>query len=393
MTLLSANDGASDVVWRKTPEGLVDYEVKTQDSFTVIRLYPDRPPETKTVYGTVPCNVIGTPTMAISHEGRWGLVTNHGLILPGMRADYPTGTLLENADIQGVDLNSQDLAPPLSNMLSLIDLKSEELRVADRVLFDDHPTHVLPTPDGKHFIVAGSQKFYVYRIDEGKLVEVRATPHYRGLTCLWIHPDCKGLIATQGDVLDVTKPSAINWYKIDDTFGIEFVAKVNPRPGLDVELLDTTAIPRISPDGRMALVCQRAVGGNGDLCGVLVVDLTVNPPVISHVIEQVGDGVESFAFHPNGKLAVVTCLGMQNNDIAVLDISSEKPSILYHLDVGGVAQGIEFTPEGDKLFVGSLVENRIEVFDVVGDFELVKSPKFLKTGHGHCSLSIGRHPK
>ena len=63
ITLLSANDGSSDVVWRKTPEGLVDFDVKTKDSFTVFRLYPDKPPTSRTVYGTVPCTVIGTPGM------------------------------------------------------------------------------------------------------------------------------------------------------------------------------------------------------------------------------------------------------------------------------------------------------------------------------------------
>ena len=47
--------------------------------------------------------------------------------------------------------------------------------------------------------------------------------------------------------------------------------------------------------------------------------------------------------------------------------------ILYNLDAGGGGQGIEFTPEGDKLFVGSSIANRIEVFDVIGDFELRKT--------------------
>jgi hypothetical protein len=55
----------------------------------------------------------------------------------------------------------------------------------------------------------------------------------------------------------------------------------------------------------------------------------------------------------------------------------------------GIGQGIEFTPEGDKLFVGSAIAGRIEVFDVVGDFELRKNPKFLHVGFGHNSLTIG----
>jgi hypothetical protein len=29
------------------------------------------------------------------------------------------------------------------------------------------------------------------------------------------------------------------------------------------------------------------------------------------------------------------------------------------------------------------------VFDVIGDFTLRKNDKFLVTGHGHCSLTIG----
>jgi hypothetical protein len=44
VTLLSANEGVSDILWRRTPEGLIDFEMKTPDSFTVIRLWPDRPP-------------------------------------------------------------------------------------------------------------------------------------------------------------------------------------------------------------------------------------------------------------------------------------------------------------------------------------------------------------
>ena len=136
-------------------------------------------------------------------------------------------------------------------------------------------------------------------------------------------------------------------------------------------------------------MCQWAGDDYGSLRDVLVVDLTLNRPAISSVIKQVGDGTESFAFHPNGRMAVVTCISKFGNSIAVLDMESNPPQVLYHLDTGGYAQGIEFTPDGEKLFVGSMFKNRIEFFDVVGDFELRKSQKFLRTGHGHCSLTIG----
>ena len=79
ITLLSANDGDLDFHWRKTRAGLRDREVKTQDSFTVIHLGPDHPPITRTVYGTVPSTILGTPTMAMSADGRYGIIANHGL--------------------------------------------------------------------------------------------------------------------------------------------------------------------------------------------------------------------------------------------------------------------------------------------------------------------------
>lgn len=63
--------------------------------------------------------------------------------------------------------------------------------------------------------------------------------------------------------------------------------------------------------------------------------------------------------------------------------------LLYHLDAAGMSQGIEFTPEGDRLFLGSCSHGRIEVYDVVGDFGLRKNPMFIKVGSGHNSLSIG----
>lgn len=390
ITLLSANDGESDVMWRKTPEGLIDYEVKTEDSFTVIRLGPDHPPICKTVYGTVPCSIAGTPTMAMSADGHYGLITNHGIRPEAWGPiTYLEGEPLTNDDIRGSDLTKQEMAPQRSDMISMIDLSTPDFKVVDRVLLDDHPVHVLAHPDREHFVVGASKYFYVFKIEKGKLVEVSRSLHANGFPCFWITPAGDRILATQGDLAVVDRPAAIHLYSL----GLETVthlSEVGVLPGIDTHLLPDSYILRVSLDGRMALVCQRSMGGAGTLCDVPVVDLTKNPPVINSVIKQVGDGVESFAFHPNGKMAVVTCLTKFNNSIAVLDIQSSPSRVLYYLDTGGCAQGIEFTPDGDKLFVGSTFTNRIEVFDVVGDFALRKDPRFLKTGHGHCSLTIGK---
>ncbi len=88
-------------------------------------------------------------------------------------------------------------------------------------------------------------------------------------------------------------------------------------------------------------------------------------------------------------MVVAACLENTKNSLAVLDIASSPPRLLYHLDAAGSSQGAEFSPDGDKLFVGSADHGRIEVYDFVGEFELRKNQKFIKIGYGHNSLTIG----
>jgi len=387
ITLLSANDGETDIRWRKTPEGLNDREVKTEDSITVIHLGPDHPPITKTVYGTVPSSILGTPTMAMSADGLYGIIANHGFRGRTAYANliYPAGAPVTNEDIKPGDLSKQRLIPQLSNMLSLIDLASPDLKVVDRVLLDDGPVHVLPHPDKKHFVVGAIENFYIFRIQNAKLIEISRNPQDKGLPCFWTNPKGDRIIATQG-FLD--GPATINWYSLINN-KVRHLSEVKINEGVDTELLDRTYILRTSLDGKLALVCQDSSLFSHELSDILIVDLTLDKPAITSVIKHVGPGVESFAFHPNGKMAVATCLGVYKNSIAVLDIASKPARLLYHLDAGGVGQGIEFTPEGDKLFVGSNAASRIEVYDVMGEFELRKNQKFLKIGYGHCNLTIG----
>ena len=254
ITLLSTNDGERDPEWRRTPEGLVDYEIKTPDSITVIRLFPDQPPVSKTVEGTVPSTFLGPPSMAISADGRFGLITNHDRRPPWSRNTYPEGTVLKaksSAELIGKP------TPPLTNVLTLIDLVSPKFPVLDRVVFEDQPIHVQMMPDKKHFVVGGSESFYVFAVENKRLVQVRKSRHDRGATCFWISPTGNGIIATQNN----GGPTSINWYEIDGHLNIVHNAEVKPRKGVAANITRMTAITRISPDGRIALVCQRTWGG------------------------------------------------------------------------------------------------------------------------------------
>ena len=84
LTLFSTNDGEFNQIFQLNEDQTTDWELKTKDSFTVIHLGPDHPPIIKTIYDTVPCAIAGTPTMAMSSDGRYALVANHGFRLGKM---------------------------------------------------------------------------------------------------------------------------------------------------------------------------------------------------------------------------------------------------------------------------------------------------------------------
>ena len=325
--------------------------------------------------------------MAMSEDGRYGIIANHGYRGATMLAGliYPSGTPLTNADIRPDDLTRQEFAPPHSNMLSLIDLSTPDLKVVDRVLLDDGPVHVLPHPDGERFVVGAIESFYLFKIQNGKLVKISRSPQEHGFPCFWITPSGDNIIATQGHLDE--NASRIHWYGIVEN-EVRHLSEVKVQKGVDTELTAATYILRVSPNGKLALVCQDS-GLIPPLCDIPIVDLTLPEPAITSVIKDAGPGIESFAFHPNGKMAVATCLAEHKNSIAVLDIAAKPARLLYHIDASGIGQGIEFTPEGDMLFVGSATASRIEVYDVHGEYDLVKNQKFLKTGRNHSSLTIG----
>ena len=396
ITLLSSNDGEINQLFLKTVEQTTDWNLTTKDSFTVIHLGPNHPPIIKTIYDTAPAFIMGTPSMAMSKDGRFGIIANHGWRPAEFKKfQLPPGPRT-NADITPEMLNHEKFTAQHANVISLIDLSIENFPVVHRTLLEDFRIHVLRHPDGERFIVGASDYFYLFKIVDSKLVEINRSKHPYGMPEFWVTPNGNNLIATQaassiplapGEAGEMKLPQ-IHWYAIEGD-NIKHLTEVKISSHLNTEVLPETAILRVSNDGKMALICQRSNNSGKDFSDILIADLTLEEPEITSFIKDAADGIESFAFHPNGKMAVATGLGTYHNCIVVLDIASEPVRVLYTLDAKGISQGIEFSPDGEKLFVGSAITGRIEVFDVVGDYELRKNPKFLNVGFGHNSLTIG----
>jgi DNA-binding beta-propeller fold protein YncE len=356
--LLSVNDGESIALVSGAGES-----VRTDDSVTVIRLFNDRPPEIKTVYGTTSSTIIGSPYAAI--VGRFGIVTNHD------------------------DRLGEPVSPEVTgrNQIVAIDLESDNLSVTSRIELDAQPWLAIAHPDGRRVIVALSDHWRVLEVrDDGSLVEAARSPSVGVVYSFDVSNDGKTIIAAMVKGTDVlSDETGIFRFTINDDSSITVDGEITS----EQFEIDGPFSPRISPDGTRALVLNSLGFPDGVLDDVLVVNLADN--TISHVIPQVADGLESLAFHPSGEFAVVACLDdfgpTMTSHLAVVDLKGNSPQVLYHLPVERVPEGIEFTPDGTKLFVGSTEANHLAVFDVDGT-KLVRSPYVLPTGYGHSLLGI-----
>ncbi|TWU39378.1 lactonase family protein [Novipirellula artificiosorum] len=384
--LLSANDGAT--VIQLDENGLFDRTKTISDSITVIDLDRDEPPSVRTVFETVPVTITGPPHMAMSKDGRLGFVTNHS-----WQPDDPTCLTTDYST----------LPADRQNVLSVIDLDSPNLTVSQTIELPPHPWHVRMHPDGQHVIVTCWREFCVYKIVGKELELARTNPTPFIQVGFDISPKGDRIIATalSHDYTenDCGKDVDVQVYLFSvDGDRIEFLHQVKMSPKLGS--IDGPFAPRFSPDGKRVLFMNGAgVPNKGVLDAVLSIDMTLEQPAVTEAIPQVADGLESLAIHPDGDMAVVTCLGNTANynatqafsRLAIIDLKSKPMRMLAQIPVEAGPQGIEFSPTGDKLFVGCAFAHHVAVYDVEG-FRLIRSPYILPTGHGHASLAIGPQP-
>jgi WD40 repeat protein len=336
MILFSINDGEAPYV---LPNPVLEKPVP--DSVTVIRLSTDRPPVTKTAYGTTSSTIIGSPRTAIL--GHYGIATNH---------DERSGLRIPPE-------------APGHNQIAVVDLESDDLRIVSRLELAQRPWLALAHPDGKRVIVAFSDHWGIYKVEEnGFLVEVAQTPTSGIVNSFDVSPDGKRIIAVMAKGTDPTlSKDGIFHFIIKDNSLIDLVGEIRS----DRYKIDGPFSPRISPNGKRALVLNSGGGSDGELDDVLVLDLSQDFK-ISQSIKQVADGLESAAFHPSGEFAVVTCLdmygGSTSSHLAIIDMRGEEAQVLGFIPIESVPEGIEFSPDGTQLFVGSTRANHIIVYDV-----------------------------
>lgn len=138
---------------------------------------------------------------------------------------------------------------------------------------------------------------------------------------------------------------------------------------------------QITADGKLGLVNNNGNGGVGDgqVDTVAVIDMTLDPPRVVDFI-AVGDAPEGLAIRPTGGYAVSlttngsggsappTAFFRHDHSVAVLlKLDGKKVRKVSETEVGALAEGIAFSPDGKYLYVASDADQDMTVLRLEGN--------------------------
>ncbi len=229
----------------------------------------------------------------------------------------PSGLAINRAGTLALVANRADKS------ISVLSINGNDVKLVDTVAMGDEVASVAFTPDGKRALAT---KFAAHKI---------------------------ALLTIEGQKVTYTKhdmPVGLWPYNID-----------------------------VTPDGKLGISADNGNSGSpdGHIDTVSIIDLEPQPPrVIDRVV--VGDAPEGFAISPKGDVAVAVLLGgasvaktmwfntKRNGSLAVLKIEGKKVTKVGEVEVGGLPEGVVFSPDGKYLYVGNYTDRDISILKVDG---------------------------
>jgi DNA-binding beta-propeller fold protein YncE len=329
-------------------------------------------PETPQIAATIPLmnSVQGPPTnLAISPSGELALVANSVEPL-----------------VQGW---GHRLEP--DNKVFLIDLKANPPHVIGTITVGKQPSGMAISPKGELALVANRADGTISVLSvRGRDVLVTDTVTVGApadqVSAVAITPDGKRALAVKSNLNKVAMLSIdgqkVTYDKRDLPAGI-FPYNI-----------------AVTPDGKLALTADNGSGGSSDgsVDSVSVIDLEANPPrVIDRV--TVGDSPEGLAISPKGDLAVSVEARGSNvpktafyyhpaGAVTALKIDGKKVTNAGDINVGGLPEGVAFSPDGQYLYVGNFMDQDLWVLRVDGS-KLTDTAQRIKMPGSPASLRAG----
>ena len=273
---------------------------------------------------------------------KWKPVPDNKVYIFDLKATPPKqiGTVEVGKQPSGLDISKKgDLALVTNradNSISVLSISGKDVKVTDTVAMGDSVAHVAISPDGTKALAVKPvvNKVAFLRIDGGKVVYEK-----------------------------YDMPTGIFPYNVD-----------------------------IVPSGQVALVANNGGGGaaDGNVDTVSVIDLQQAPPrVVDHVV--VGDAPEGLAISPKGDLALAilvagnsdkkTWFSRKTGTAVALKIDGKKVTKVGEIEVGGLAEGVVFSPDGAYAYIGNFLDSDISILKINGTQVTDTGKKIKLPGH------------
>jgi DNA-binding beta-propeller fold protein YncE len=306
-------------------------------------------------------SIVGPPTnLAITPSGALALVANSLHNVPDDKGGFKAvpadqlyvidltatppklvSTVTVGQQPSGLDINAAGDMAMIGNRagtsVTILSIKGTEVKVTDTIAFPDEVSHVAFTPDSRHALAARN-------------------------------------MANVVSVIDVGADGKASYNKLDLPTGV-----------FPYNIVTT-------PNGQLALTVDQGRGGcDGNVDQTSVIALKAQP---IHVVDRVmvGDCPEGMAMSPKGDVAVALLLGGGNSPksawfrqdhgaVAVLAIHGDKVTKIKEVPVGGLPEGVAFSPDGGTLYVGNFLDSDISILKVKGTTITDTGRKLKLPGH------------
>jgi DNA-binding beta-propeller fold protein YncE len=298
------------------------------------------------IRGSLPLmnTLLGPPTnLQITADGKLGLVANSIVMVQ--------------------DGAAWKVAP--DNKLFVIDLTANPPKLVDTVTVGTQPSGLSISKRGDLALIANraGKTVTVLSIQGTSVKVVGEVPMDQEVAAVVISPDGKrafacmnlankvGVLSIDGQHVTYDKamdiPAALNPYNIDMT-----------------------------PDGKYAIASNTgARSPNAD--AEVIIEATGPHP---HVVDLMspGNGPEGFAIAPNGKFAVTPLLlgtgakhsawfyTSQGQAVLMSVGAGGKLAVLSRAKLGGLPEGIAFSPNSDYVYIGNYIDRNLQVFRITG---------------------------
>lgn len=289
-------------------------------------------------------SLLGPPTnLQITPNGRLGLIAN---------------------SVNSVQDGSA-WKPAPDDKLYVIDLDAAPPKLIDTVSVGKQPSGLAISRKGDLALIANraGKSVSVLSIEGTTVKAVAEVPMGNEVAAVAITPDGKRAFAVMNLV------NKVGVLKIDGT-------TVTYDKTFDISAAFNPYNIEITPNGKYAVATSTGAGGkNGD--ALTVIDAaSPRPQVVA--LSTAGAGAEGFAISPNGKWAVIPLLlgsgnkqddwaYVRNGEAVLLSMGTQgELRVVSRVAVGGLPEGVAFSPNGEYVYVGNYIDQNLQVFRIAG---------------------------